>query len=32
MRGVCGANPCLFHAADGSGYALAAHVISELQA
>ena len=32
IRGFCGANPCHFHAADGSGYALAADVISELQA
>ncbi|HSP30529.1 MAG TPA: aminopeptidase N C-terminal domain-containing protein [Halomonas sp.] len=30
--GFCGANPRHFHAADGSGYALAADVISELQA
>ena len=32
IRGFCGANPRHFHAADGSGYALAADVISELQA
>ncbi|ODU11033.1 MAG: aminopeptidase N, partial [Thiobacillus sp. SCN 64-35] len=32
IRGFCGANPCHFHAADGGGYALAADVISELQA
>jgi aminopeptidase N len=32
VRGFCGANPRHFHAADGSGYALAADVISELQA
>ncbi|MBT9539971.1 aminopeptidase N [Thiobacillus sp.] len=32
IRGFCGANPRAFHAADGSGYALAADVISELQA
>ena len=32
LRGFCGANPRHFHAADGSGYALAADVISELQA
>ena len=31
IRGFCAANPRLFHAADGSGYALAADVISELQ-
>ncbi len=31
IRGFCGANPHHFHAADGSGYALAADVISELQ-
>ncbi|HEY9199307.1 MAG TPA: aminopeptidase N, partial [Gammaproteobacteria bacterium] len=30
--GFCGGNPRHFHAADGSGYALAADVISELQA
>ena len=32
IRGFTGANPRHFHAADGSGYALAADVISELQA
>jgi aminopeptidase N len=32
IRGFCGANPRHFHAANGSGYALAADVISELQA
>ena len=32
IRGFCGANPRHFHAADGSGYALAADVISDLQA
>jgi len=32
IRGFCGANPRHFHAADGSGYALAADVISTLQA
>ncbi|MBN8759460.1 MAG: aminopeptidase N [Thiobacillus sp. SCN 64-35] len=32
IRGFCGANPRHFHTADGSGYALAADVISELQA
>ena len=32
VRGFCGANPRHFHAADGSGYALAADVIIELQA
>ncbi|MFZ0106509.1 MAG: aminopeptidase N [Thiobacillus sp.] len=32
IRGFCGTNPRHFHAADGSGYALAADVISELQA
>jgi aminopeptidase N len=32
VRGFCGANPRHFHAADGSGYALAADVIGELQA
>jgi aminopeptidase N len=32
VRGFCAANPRHFHAADGSGYALAADVISELQA
>ena len=32
VRGFCGGNPRNFHAADGSGYALAADVISELQA
>ncbi|MES2369353.1 MAG: aminopeptidase N [Pseudomonadota bacterium] len=32
IRGFCGANPRHFHAADGNGYALAADVISELQA
>jgi hypothetical protein len=32
IRGFCGANPRAFHAADGAGYALAADVISELQA
>ena len=32
IRGFCGANPRHFHAADGGGYALAADVISELQA
>jgi len=32
IRGFCGANPRHFHAADGAGYALAADVISELQA
>jgi aminopeptidase N len=32
IRGFCGANPRHFHAFDGSGYALAADVISELQA
>jgi aminopeptidase N len=32
IRGFCGANPPHFHAADGSGYALAADVIGELQA
>jgi aminopeptidase N len=32
IRGFCGANPRHFHAADGSGYTLAADVISELQA
>ena len=32
IRSFCGANPRHFHAADGSGYALAANVISELQA
>ncbi|MDP2028671.1 MAG: aminopeptidase N [Thiobacillus sp.] len=32
VRGFCGSNPRHFHAADGSGYALAADVISELQA
>jgi len=32
VRGFCGGNPRHFHAADGSGYALAADVISELQA
>ncbi len=32
VRSFCAANPCHFHAADGSGYALAADVIIELQA
>jgi aminopeptidase N len=32
VRSFCGANPRHFHAADGSGYALAADVIVELQA
>ena len=32
VRAFCGANPRHFHAADGSGYALAADVIIELQA
>jgi aminopeptidase N len=32
VRAFCGANPRHFHAADGSGYALAADVIVELQA
>ncbi|MHB1085353.1 MAG: aminopeptidase N [Thiobacillus sp.] len=32
VRAFCAANPRHFHAADGSGYALAADVISELQA
>ncbi|MFP5411155.1 MAG: DUF3458 domain-containing protein, partial [Gammaproteobacteria bacterium] len=32
IRGFCGANPRHFHAFDGSGYALAADVIVELQA
>jgi aminopeptidase N len=32
LRSFCGANPRHFHAADGSGYALAAAVIIELQA
>ena len=32
IRGFCGANPRHFHALDGSGYALAADVIVELQA
>ncbi|MDT3706389.1 MAG: aminopeptidase N [Thiobacillus sp.] len=32
VRSFCAANPCHFHAADGSGYALAADVIVELQA
>ncbi len=32
VRSFCGANPRHFHAADGSGYALAADVIIELQA
>jgi aminopeptidase N len=32
IRGFCGANPRHFHAADGSGYALTAGIISELQA
>ncbi|MBT9569319.1 MAG: aminopeptidase N [Thiobacillus sp.] len=32
IRGFCGANPRHFHAADGSGYVLAADVIIELQA
>ncbi|MDP1928643.1 MAG: aminopeptidase N [Thiobacillus sp.] len=32
VRGFCGANPRHFHAADGSGYALTADVISELHA
>ncbi len=32
VRGFCGGNPRNFHAADGSGYALAADVISQLQA
>jgi aminopeptidase N len=32
IRGFCGSNPRHFHAANGSGYALAADVISELQA
>jgi aminopeptidase N len=32
IRGFCGANPRAFHAAAGAGYALAADVISELQA
>jgi aminopeptidase N len=32
VRGFCGANPRHFHAADGSGYQLAADVIIELQA
>ena len=32
MRSFCAANPRHFHAADGSGYALAADVIIELQA
>ncbi|OYW63102.1 MAG: aminopeptidase N [Hydrogenophilales bacterium 12-64-13] len=32
IRGFTGANPRAFHALDGSGYALAADVISELQA
>jgi len=32
VRAFCGANPLHFHAADGSGYALAADVILELQA
>ena len=31
VRGFCAANPRHFHAADGSGYTLAADVISELQ-
>jgi len=31
VRAFCGANPRHFHAADGSGYALAADVILELQ-
>ena len=32
VRAFCAANPRHFHAADGSGYALAADVVSELQA
>ena len=32
LRSFCAANPRHFHAADGSGYALAAEVIIELQA
>jgi aminopeptidase N len=32
VRAFCGANPRHFHAADGSGYQLAADVIIELQA
>ncbi len=32
VRAFCAANPVHFHAADGSGYRLAAGVISELQA
>jgi aminopeptidase N len=32
VRSFCAANPRHFHAADGSGYALAADVIVELQA
>jgi len=32
VRSFCGGNPRHFHAADGSGYALAADVIIELQA
>ena len=32
LRSFCGANPRHFHAADGSGYELAAEVIIELQA
>ena len=32
LRGFCGGNPRHFHAADGSGYRLAADVIVELQA
>lgn len=32
VRSFCGANPRHFHAADGSGYALAADVVIELQA
>jgi aminopeptidase N len=32
VRAFCGANPRHFHAADGSGYDLAADVIIELQA
>jgi aminopeptidase N len=32
VRAFCSANPRHFHAADGSGYALAAEVIVELQA
>jgi len=32
VRAFCGGNPRHFHAADGSGYALAADVIADLQA